>query len=357
MNGAVLDGIVMRRRSQPKPKLKQAQDVHQQFRRSFTLMRQSVSMPKRTPMVRSDIKRKASLVPASSLLKHARKPDPTKLARAKMVGQHSKISRFGQSLAPLPRNIVSPVMPTMNRLSAKVGITNRSSANARAQFDRVVSQSSSSAMVMARPMTSLVANTSHQRLEAMLDKALEQADAHKQMLNNHLRKSYWGNLSKPRSVILVGVILTLLISVLSYAYLRVPAVSVRLASIRSGVDGQIPSYIPPGFSLASTSYKQGDITLQFHKGVNNFTLDQQSSGINSESLRANFDASKTKLYQSSSYNGITIYTYGNSSKLASPSTSEANASGATWVNRGIQYTITNNANLPSDQLVKIAQGL
>ena len=347
MNGVVLDGIVLRRNPQPA-----AQAIHQQSRRSFTLMRQAVSRPKASPIIKSDIKRQSSLNPKTKLGRLA-KADPAKLVRAKQIGQHSKVSRFGQSLAPLPRAIVSP----MNKLSAKVNSAARSSMGGRKLDD--ISAPNAQAMALARPLPNIVASPSHQRLEAMLDRALDQADAHKQMLKAQLNKSLWSRLKRPRNLALVGVAALIIALLLIGAYLKVPAVAVRAASFRAGISAQTPTYIPPGFSLSSTSFKQGDITLKFSKGSNNFTIDQQASGLNSESLRSTTIAPNSKLYQSSDYNGVTVYTYndGSASSSPKPQSTPANTTNAALVNNGLETTVTNNAGLSTDQVNKIVQGL
>lgn len=346
MSGVVLDGIMPRRGGQPaRAVVKSAQGVHMQARRSFALMRQSVARPKLIPDIKADIKRSPVNNYRMAKPKQAAKVSPDKLARAKQISKHSKVSRFGQSLAPLPRAIVSPIVPAINKFSARISSATRQSSG-QPRLDGI-SLPVSQAMTIARPLPAITAAPSHQRLEAMLDRALEQADAHKQMLKAQLGKSPWRRLRKPRNLAIAILIVLSVAALMAFAYMKIPAVAVRVASIQAGINARAPTYLPPGYSLSNTSYKYGDVSLKFSKGTSSFTIDQQQSGLNSESLRASIVVPSSKLYQASQYKGVTIYTYGGG----------ADDSSATWVNHDTRYTITNNARLSTDQLIKIARGL
>lgn len=347
MNGVVLDGIMPRRSALPaRVVVKSAQGVHMQARRSFALMRQAVARPKQIPDIKPDIKRSPVRSHQVSRFKQASKVSPDKLARAKQINKHSKVSRFGQSLAPFPRAIVSPIVPAINKFSSRVSSAARLSSG-HPRLDGVTSPVTN-AMTITRPLPAIAATQSHQRLEAMLDRALEQADAHKQMLKVQLSRSSWRRLRKPRNLAMALFITLSVASLLIFAYMKIPAVSVRIASIQAGISARAPAYIPAGFSLSKTSYKYGDVSLIFSGGSGSFTVSQQQSNLNSESLLGSVVAPSSKLYQASQYNGVTIYTYGGTG---------ASDSNSTWVNHDIHYTITNNAELSTDQLIKIAQGL
>lgn len=375
-HGTVLDGIVFRRNT-AKPevgkKTKRApqpsQQVHSRLRRSMTLMRQSVPRPNPTPAIKADVKRRENRVSFfnSPGKKFLPKPNPQRLARSKQVIKNSKISRFGASLAPLPTP-KTVVAPTVSKLSSRVA----SAANlTRSNSAALVSQNSGNGGVMiARPMA-VSSPDNHQRLEAMLDKALQQADAHKRILQNSVRRGFWHRIGRAKGFTLISAILVLVTLALSFAYLKVPAFSAKVASLRSGVSAQAPAYLPPGFSLSSTSFKNGVVSMKFSGGAGSFIVTQQKSDLNSDSLKANVVVPASKLYQTAQYNGVTVYTYsqispqkqvtpdalgnGNISKLSD--SGELTSPDATWVDHGIQAIVTNQANLSSDQLTKIIQGL
>lgn len=320
-----------------------AQKIHQRSSRSIALMREAVTMPKRLPRIKADIKhnkqtsRKQTNVFGSKSLK----PDPVKSRRAEMVSRSSKISRFGSTA-----NIHSPsIVPTVTKISASVRAISRPQLGLRSQAASVTASS----MALAQPMPAMP-NISNQKLEAMLDRALAQADAHKQVLSGRFSRNFWNRLGKSKAIALaIGLILALA-TALFIAYLHVPSFSVKVASLASGVEAHAPTYVPPGYSLSNTKFKNGDVNLTFTNGSQSFTISQQKSGLNEQALQNNVVAPASKLYQTSQYNGVTVYTYGST-------TTPNSALNATLVNQGVKTTVTNKANLDSEQLSKIVQGL
>lgn len=351
-----MDGVIYGASPSPAPTIqplaKPAQAIHKQSRQSFTLMRQAVSKPKQFPSIKSDIKRVTKISKSIGAIRaYSAKPAPDRLQRAQETSRHSKINRFGQSLAPFHKSVTTPVKPMVNRISAKV--THR--VEQTRQNTKTSALSGASSAAMARPLPTLAGNAiSHQKLEAMLDKALTQADAHKQILRSQLRGGVWHRLNRFQKIIMLVLALVGLTGAITYAYLKVPAFSVRVASIRANVPAQTPAYTPAGFSLAQTSYQKGAVALKFKSATGDYTVGQQTTGLNSESLKATYIAPKTKLYQTSQYNGVTIYTYDTKSPATTSAASETNA---VWVNNGVMGTITNNAGLTADQLAKIAQSV
>ncbi len=373
--GTVLDGIVFKRSTaavravkKPRASLPSSQNVHDRLKRSVTLMRQSVPRPPQMPAIKTDIRRR---VASASLFNSPSKrlvaaSNAGRVARSKQVIKHSKISRFGASVTPWPKSITAPVVPTVNKISSQVASAASATHTSSAAL---VNQYSAGSAVAVRPLP-MRAASSHQRLEAMLDKALQQADAHKKIFENSSKRGFWRRLGRTRGLTLMLAVILLFSVALSFAYLKVPAFSARVASVRSGINAQAPAYVPPGFSLSSTSFKNGSVSMKFSGNSGSFTLTQQKSDLNSDSLKANVVVPASKLYQTAQYNGVTVYTYsqqpaslitqasqgnGNLSKLSD--SGELTSPDATWVDHGVQAVLTNEASLSSDQLAQIIQGL
>lgn len=130
------------------------------------------------------------------------------------------------------------------------------------------------------------------------------------------------------------------------AFQAVPLAKVKLAGNKAGFSPSLPSYSPSGFGLTgSVGASSGEVALSYKSRTDDkgFKITQAPSEWNSESLINNFLTANGKQYQTVENDGKTIYTYDNSN--------------ATWVDGGIWFKLESNANLTSDQLIKIAQGL
>jgi hypothetical protein len=129
-------------------------------------------------------------------------------------------------------------------------------------------------------------------------------------------------------------------------YQAVPAVKVKIASTQAGFTADLPSYSPAGYGMESDiAASTGEVTLAYNSRTDNkgYKVHQQPSNWNSQSLVNNFLLAENKPYQTYENNGKTIYIY--------------DKTNATWVDGGIWYKIEGDANLTSDQLLRIANGL
>lgn len=117
--------------------------------------------------------------------------------------------------------------------------------------------------------------------------------------------------------------------------------------MRANVNAAIPSYKPDGFTLTgpasadsgivSISYKSSSEPSQTYK------ISEAASSMNSNMVAQNV-VPKGEPVQTSQVAGNTVYIFGASNDAA-------------WVNNGVLYTIKNQADLSSDQLINIVQGL
>lgn len=129
------------------------------------------------------------------------------------------------------------------------------------------------------------------------------------------------------------------------SYINMPGLSVRVAAAQSGVNANFPSYTPSGYRFdGPVSYSNGQILLSFEAtgGTTKYQIKQQKSLWDSQAVLDNYVATKTDKYDVNISQGLTIYTYDNN---------------ASWVNKGILYTISGNAPLRTEQVLKIATSL
>lgn len=285
-----------------------ASSLHQAPQKTRTLMRQAVKKPLKTT------------IDSTKQLKSPIKTDPARELRAKTVGLHSKVNRFG--LMP------NAVKPQPLKMVAKVV--------ARPRSDHAVAP--------AR-VPSMVTSASHQHLERLLDEALVQADAHKHILKSSGRTR---RLKRTHKWLILGLVsLAIIVVAAILVWENLPSVAMRVADLRAHVAASVPAYTPPDYSFAGpVSYHGGAVTMIYKNKVNSglkFSLTQQSSSWDSRSLEANYLPPNTSV-QTSQVNGTTVYIYGS-------------AGNAAWVNNGVFYSLKNRAHLTSDQVLKIVQSL
>jgi hypothetical protein len=128
------------------------------------------------------------------------------------------------------------------------------------------------------------------------------------------------------------------------SYLNLPGLEMRVASFRAGFSAGLPGYTPEGYSLAQGPARSGGtITLSFNSGEQKFQLTQQSSSWNSQTLLDNTLALGSE-HQTVSKNGQTVYIYDQGKSAA-------------WVNGGVRYDLSGNAELSKEQIVQIATSL
>lgn len=129
------------------------------------------------------------------------------------------------------------------------------------------------------------------------------------------------------------------------SYINMPNLSVRVAASQAGIDAEYPGYTPSGYRFdGPVSYSNGQVLLTFEAtgGTTNYKINQQRSSWDSQAVLDNFVVAQTEEYDVNDTQGLTVYTYGNN---------------AAWVNKGVLYTISGNAPLRTEQVLKIATSL
>lgn len=302
--------------------VQQAKKIHGSPEKSKTLMRSSVKKP-----VTHKVHGKAA--PASTTVNrhtpaHSSKTtqrDAQRHARVAEIQKSPLISKFGQknTIEPKPvplKTAVLHVKPAPNHHTPAARNTDS-------------------------PKTPAHSNP--------FEKAIESAVSHqekapkKQKLHHHIAKKLQVT---PRAVSLSSFVLSAVLLSGFLTYQNVPNVAMHVASNRSGVRAELPSYKPAGFKVdGPIQYSTGQITVQYKSKTDDrsFAVSQKKSAWNSETLLENFINNNQHKYQTYQDKGRTIYIY--------------DGSNATWVDSGVWYQIEGKSVLSSEQLLRIANSL
>ena len=184
-----------------------------------------------------------------------------------------------------------------------------------------------------------VAKTAHQLKNEAIEKALSNEIISNKKARRRQKKGgalRWLNtFSVGFAVMLLGGYLT---------YLSMPNISIKMAAVQSGIDAKYPGYKPDGYALnGPIKFKSGEVSMKYAyaDGSSGYTITQQKSGWNSSAVKE-FFSEKHKNPNTTMIDGLTIYSGGKE---------------AAWVNGGILYQISGDANLSSSQIEKIATSL
>jgi len=196
------------------------------------------------------------------------------------------------------------------------------------------------------PTTRLIDSVTTQtnKLQNIVDRGIKKASSHDQPSPVDIKRKPKTKKSKHRIFNIVVVSLAILLILGFIVYRSIPYIDVRIASAQSGVHAEIPGYIPQGFKFnGPVKYGQGIVTVIFNSKTTSFRIIQQNSSWDSVGLRDGFVSPIDPNYKVVQAGGRIVYLYG-----------QANA---TWVNGGVWYQITDNANLSTSSLLKIVTSL
>lgn len=141
-------------------------------------------------------------------------------------------------------------------------------------------------------------------------------------------------------LIATGIVIAVL-AASAVSYLTVPALSLFVAAKSAHVEATYPNYVPAGYRFKGpVSYSDGDVTMTFKASgsAKTFTIVQKNTAWDSGAVLDNYVLSEPRDYLTYSQGGITVYTFGSS---------------AAWVNAGVLHTISGDADLTSDQILRI----
>lgn len=295
--------------------------AHHKPHQAKTLMRKAVQKPthgKGTP-----IKTNALAVPATHAIqtkKAAHRVDHHRLKRAQAVHKSHHVARFSQAH---PKPIAASVQPIP--------------VAAAPAHKTVVAQAAPHQQPKIQPAVS-----PHARKEQLLTKALESARSHEEPAPKLAKKR--GTRGR-RAVSSLAGLAAVLVIVGFVTYLNKSSVELQVASVKAGFQASQPGAIPAGYEQQAAQNDGKSVRMSFVSPASNsgFTLTQESSGWDSQTLFDSVVARGDNSYQTVQHNGQTIYIYDEDK--------------AAWVSGGILYKITGAEKLQSDDIIALASSM
>lgn len=174
----------------------------------------------------------------------------------------------------------------------------------------------------------------------VFESAIARATSHEQPAHKVRRRRS----GKRRLANSLAVMATFLIIGGFVSYLNLPGIQMRIASVQAGFGASLPTYAPTGYALQGDVRRSGSvITVSFRSGASQYRITQQSSNWNSQTLVDTLALNGR--HQTVQKNGQTIYIY------------ENEGTNAAWVNGGVRYDLTGNAQLSKNEVISIATSL
>lgn len=289
--------------------LRHAAQAHQTTRKSTTLRRDVLKKP----------------VAKAQVGAAKRRPQPGRIAKS----EH--ISRF----APHPQPIAKPAPKTAVRLDitpVKKPVTAPASA--------IVAQKQALVQPKAKAAPQLSSRALKEQLIAERLAAVDTAPAKKQPKKRSLFAK------QPKLATLVTASFAVMVLGGYLTYLNMPGLSVRVAAAQADVAATFPEYNPDGYRFnGPVAFAPGQVSINFvaNGGTTKYTVTEQKSTWDSQAVYDNVVAKAADdSYVTNSQQGLTIYTFKGE---------------AAWVNKGILYTISGDAPLSNEQLLRIAASL
>ena len=281
---------------------------------SQTLMRSAVKKPAMTPL-HPAVKQHYPLQahPSAILPKiSVNNIDPKRLHRAKQIGRSANIGRY-QSISH--QRITPRMKPVPVAVAPAIHVTKPATPSPKnAMFEQALHHAKSHEQPAHKP---------HK--------------AHKSKAKTHSNhRHFLHSLATLSAVLVIGGCI---------AYVNKSSVELQLASVRAGFQASAPGYAPAGFQKQATVNNDGKVAINFVSPLDKskFTITQQSSDWNSQTLFDSVVAQNNNSYQTVLSNGRTIYMYGDNQ--------------ATWVDGGILYNVGGNAKLSKDQISALASSM
>lgn len=299
-----------------------------------TLMRRAVHKPHTNikPAIKPQAPTELMAAPLKSITTPLEKKlsvkqvNPARMARAKATPRSQHVQRFNQAALPAPS--AHPAIGASHPVARPVA---RPAARPGTYLDlrRQAAQQSSAAVVPVQPKVKEPVD--------IFEAAIAHARSHEQPVHKAKRKH-----TKLASM-LAGVGAFLILGGF-IAYLNVPNIEVHVASLQAGFHAQLPGYTPTGYAMdGGVHAKNNTVAIHFTSGDSSYTVTQQPSDWDSQTLLDNYVAFSGSSHKTIQSHGRTIFIY--------------DGTNATWVNGGVRYDVTGSASLTSDELVSLATSM
>lgn len=147
----------------------------------------------------------------------------------------------------------------------------------------------------------------------------------------------------PKAISISAAVMAVLVLGSFFVYQKVPSVAMRVAASRAGFDAKMPSTMPSGYAFVGPiDYQKNYISARFKSNSDNrkFIIMQRPTDMNSESLLSDIVTATKARYQTYNDKGLTVYILNNGD--------------ATWIDKGVWYSISSEGALSSQQILSIA---
>jgi hypothetical protein len=288
--------------------------------RAKTLMRRSVRKPEAVmkPAIKPQAPAEIAAKPVSAIVpkRSALQVDPQRLERAQTTVKHTGVRRF-QPAKPDHSPAAMQHSPTTATHNAHVPV------------------------IAVRPAPEHHTGkspTPHAHTD-IFEAAIARANSHKQQPHKPLHK-----IRRRRFINIAAGIAAFFVIGGFVTYLNMPNIQLHIASMQAGFKADMPRFKPNGYALQGGVQRSGNtVTMTFQSGENNFSLTQQPSDWNSQTLLENTFALQSSQHKTVEAAGRTVYIYDDSN--------------ATWVDGGVRYDVTGNAPLSTNDITNLASSL
>lgn len=309
-----IDGFVKPKNHAPR-RVSQTTIAHHSVAKSSTLMRKSVKKPVAITALGGRQGKQTATIPAiATPAQTVHTPPQERAERAEHVKRSNLIRRFG------------------SEIQSAMGVTNHVAVKAVPHLPVAAVSQPIAETPLSAEQTAIEANLNFKQPK------IKKTPAHHRIARK-LRV-------KPRTISLSAAVMAFVVFGGFFAFQNAPNLSMRVAAMKSQVDGSLPGYRPAGFAISGPiKYQPGEIIVSYKSNSDNrnFYITQKTSAWDTESLRENYVNGLKTSYQTVQDKGKTIYLYDDAS--------------ATWVDGGIWYTIEGSSQLNTDQVLKLASSL
>jgi hypothetical protein len=317
--------------------------------RPQTLMRHVVKKPKTTmkPAIKTAAPTEMMARPTSTLAKPLEKKlsvtqvNPQRLARSRHVAKSHHIRRFKSEKSQ--QRTHATATGTQNHPAAIPAQARSIAAAAQPQVPAqhyqatTVNRKLSHSIALAKAKQQLALQ---QKRTDMFESALANAVSHEQLPQQHTKRSR----AHRRLVNIVAGVGAFLVLGGFLAYLNMSSIELQVASFRAGFHAEMPNYQPTGYAInGGIKSSKGEVSMEFRSGTSAYKITQRSSDWNSATLLDQENETRGEPSQTIQSKGRIIYIYDGTS--------------AAWVNGGVHYEITGNAELDADELVAVATSM
>jgi len=339
LGGKYVDGFRRPSRSAPAPSTHNV-TAHKP-EPAKTLMRTAVKKPdivapsRLKAQTRTDILAKVPSQTIEPKVSHA-SVDAKRQKKATQTIKHPSVSRYSAESALSAIQRPAPV--TAQSLHSTVHASSQSSID---HIHSSISKATGQQAVTPQPVHVAVPMV-HEPKKDIFIEALARATSHEQVYEPAVFEAK----KQRRGAILATSVLCLLLVAGTLAFLNAPALSVKVAAVKSGVSAKLPSFVPQGFNFGNLSYGKGNVTVSYTSATDNnkrYDITQRQSNWDSQTLLSNFVTTANNAYQTYQEAGRTVYMYGDNT--------------ATWVDSGVWYTVNGNSALSRDQILDLAGSL